>query len=85
MSFVVHENHGPHKYTRIHRAGPKHVRYGGYRTMNTRWHPLSGDTYATYVEAHAAAVTCGHPHGPLNCKWCKPQWDIELEKDDESA
>ena len=72
MSFVVHENHGPHKYTRIHRASCYHARPAGLETDNTRWHPLLGGAYGTYAKAHAAAIACGQPKGPFNCKDCKP-------------
>ena len=74
MSFVVGENHGPWKYTRIHRALPHcgHARDGGHATRNTRWYPLAGGTYATYAEAHAAAVHTGQPGGPYDCWFCWP-------------
>ena len=75
MSFVVHENHGPHRYTSIHRAACAHARPAGRRTENTCWHPQPGGVYASYAEAHAAAVRLAQPHGPQNCKTCQPKGD----------
>ena len=53
MSYVVFENHGSLKYTRIHGAGCRYVKPPGTRTQNTGWHPLDGGTFATLDEAQA--------------------------------
>ncbi|MCY4060317.1 MAG: hypothetical protein OXG44_20240 [Gammaproteobacteria bacterium] len=75
MSFVVHENHGPHSYTSIHRAGCAHARPAGGRAENACWHPRSGGVYASYAVARAAAVLIGQPHGPHDCKVCQSEGD----------
>lgn len=72
MSFVVHENFGPHKYTRIHRSSCSHTKPAGRVTENTRWHPLEGGFYPTYNDAHTAAKAL-RQSGPWDCKICEPE------------
>lgn len=78
--FVVGENHGAGRYTRIHRLSCSFAGPGGHRTMNTRWHPLSGGTYATYAGAHRAAEDCGQDVGPYDCEYCRPQLHDEAQE-----
>ena len=72
MSFVVHENFGVHRYTRIHRSSCRCAKPAGRVTKNTRWHPREGGFYLTHDEAHAVAKATGQS-GPWDCKVCKPE------------
>lgn len=69
--FVVQENHGPHKYTRIHKVGCSFARLNGHTTRNTRWYPLKPDgRLDRFRHAHALAVLLGQRDGPFKCKHC---------------
>ena len=66
MSYVVHENFGPHKYTRIHGGGCHYADTGGAETQNPRWHPVDGG-YATLDDAQ---VGMDRQAWQLVCKPC---------------
>lgn len=67
MSFVVHENFGVHKYTRIHRADCYYVKPPGTHTANTYWHPWDG----AYPTLDAATPAMDRQPLQLVCKPCK--------------
>ena len=71
--FVVGENHGPHKHTRILKVGCSFARPSGHTTKNTRWHPrIVGATYASKAGAFRAADALGQANGPILCVYCFP-------------
>ena len=69
--FVVQENHGPHKYTRIHKVGCSFARPNGHKTKNTRWYPRKPDgRLDLFRHAYALAASLGQPYGPFKCSHC---------------
>ncbi len=71
--FVVQENHGPHKYTRIHEVRCSHARPSGHTTRNTKWYPREpAQSFDTYRQAFEFAQSLGQPDGPFPCSYCRP-------------
>ena len=75
--FVVQENHGPHKYTRIHKVGCSFARPNGHTTKNTRWYPRDPDGRLDRLHhAEKLAKVLRLPYGPFLCKRCFPEFAL---------
>ena len=82
--FVVQENHGPHKYTRIHKVGCSFARPNGHTTKNTKWYPRHPDGRLDCLRhAEHLAELLRQPRGPFLCKRCFPEFKITKAEQEE--
>jgi hypothetical protein len=75
--YVIHENHGPWKYTSIHLSTCSYAKAPNTNTLNTQWY----GPFDSYDNARLEAKKLGY-HTHKDCSLCTRQanWKSEVEK-----